>query len=706
MAALLLGLGLVTSLTSPAGAVGGSATDWMSQGKFGVMTHYLAEGAPPGDPGSVYTDDWSTMPSPDVWNTRVNNYDVQGVVQQLKSVHAGWLQIPVGQNTGYYDSPNATFDALVPPSSNPSDHYPASLLSHRDLIKDLGTALHAAGLKFMVYITADEIHHNNYVMTKLGGTAADNFTPNPTYQQNWLNIIRTWSQQWGTAVDGYWVDGAYFSNLQPYYDNMAAALRTGNPNAVMTFAPPPGGALNATYSTQSDYTSGETYSWPQMPSSRFVTNGGVQMQVNYLARSQQDWGAPVNAPTLYSAQQLGDYTQDVTAVGGDVTWDVGYDRTNGHISDAAMAQMAVVAQTVGLAPGGPTYIDDSDPAVAYTGPWNTSNPGGCYKGTCHNSQTAGNTATVTFTGTGITWYGITGTDQGTATVSVDNGPPTTVNLYASSRSTNTPVYTSKGLSNATHTLKVTATSTNWVTFDSFVARQGVVDDSNPAIAYTGSFSSSNPGGCYSGSCHNANATGSTATYTFTGTGITWYGITGSDQGTANVSIDNGPPISVNLYASSRSVNVPVYTSPELSSGTHTLTITTTNSGWVTLDALAVAQNTVDDPDPAIAYTGSFSSYNPGGCYSGSCHNANATGSTATYTFTGTGITWYGITGSDQGAANVSIDNGPPISVNLYASSRSVNVPVYTSPELSPGTHTLTITTTSNGWVTLDALAKG
>ncbi|MBI0375207.1 hypothetical protein JBE27_02665 [Streptomyces albiflaviniger] len=32
--------------SAPAKAIGGSATDWMSQGKFGVMTHYLAENCP------------------------------------------------------------------------------------------------------------------------------------------------------------------------------------------------------------------------------------------------------------------------------------------------------------------------------------------------------------------------------------------------------------------------------------------------------------------------------------------------------------------------------------------------------------------------------------------------------------------------------------------------------------------------------------
>ncbi len=76
--------------SAPAKAIGGSATDWMSQGKFGVMTHYLAENCPLSSDGpySCPTSAYNTgiFPTIDQWNTRVNNYDVNGVVQQLKSV--------------------------------------------------------------------------------------------------------------------------------------------------------------------------------------------------------------------------------------------------------------------------------------------------------------------------------------------------------------------------------------------------------------------------------------------------------------------------------------------------------------------------------------------------------------------------------------------------------------------------------------------
>ncbi|OAQ58198.1 alpha-L-fucosidase domain-containing protein [Pochonia chlamydosporia 170] len=45
----LLGTGLAAIPATPARAVGGAATDWMHNAKFGVMQHWLAEGCPGSD---------------------------------------------------------------------------------------------------------------------------------------------------------------------------------------------------------------------------------------------------------------------------------------------------------------------------------------------------------------------------------------------------------------------------------------------------------------------------------------------------------------------------------------------------------------------------------------------------------------------------------------------------------------------------------
>ncbi|GAA0928919.1 MULTISPECIES: ricin-type beta-trefoil lectin domain protein [Streptomyces violaceusniger group] len=342
-ALLLLGTGLLAVPAGHAQAAGGSATDWMNQGKFGVMEHYLAEGCPAGCDLSDYPDN---MPTVAQWNDRVNHYDVDGVVKQLKSVGAGWLQIAVGQNTGYYNAPNATFDQLVPPTA---DH--ASRLSQRDLIKELGPALHKEGIKLIVYLTDDPIARDDYARKKLGGDSQATGEPNATYQENWLKVVKTWSQQWGTDVDGYWVDGSYYDNLEPFYDKMATNLRSGNPNAILSFNAGYWKPL-ASVTTQSDFTPGETGTgdWPRPMDGRWVDNRGTQMLRQYFGIAQTTWGPLPDEPMTFSDDGIIGHTLDINRVGGAMTWDVGYDRSNGHISDLAMQQLKKVGQAVGKLP--------------------------------------------------------------------------------------------------------------------------------------------------------------------------------------------------------------------------------------------------------------------------------------------------------------------------------------------------------------------
>ncbi|HVK23164.1 MAG TPA: putative Ig domain-containing protein [Actinokineospora sp.] len=246
-------------------------------------------------------------------------------------------------------------------------------------------------------------------------------------------------------------------------------------------------------------------------------------------------------------------------------------------------------------------------------------------------------------------------------------------------------------------------STAQATVDTF-------DDSDLAITYGGgSWLDVDPGGCYNRTCHNANAAGRTATFTFKGASITWRGVKGADQGIASVSIDGGPATTVNLYAATRSVDVPVYTSPVLPIGTangeHTITITTQNSAWVTIDrfiTVPLAETLIDDAHPSATYTG-FTSSNPGGCWSGTCHNAATAGATATVPFTGTSVSWYSITDSNQGEADVYIDGVLDGAVNLYAATRTVTKSVYTKSGLPAGNHRFQIVTKNTKPVTLDAV---
>ena len=69
------------------------------------------------------------------------------------------------------------------------------------------------------------------------------------------------------------------------------------------------------------------------------------------------------------------------------------------------------------------------------------------------------TLTFQFSGTGITWYGTKGTSYGKATVWIDGVKKATVDLYRSSTAYRQAIWTSPGLSNGLHTLKIAVAGT-------------------------------------------------------------------------------------------------------------------------------------------------------------------------------------------------------------------------------------------------------
>ena len=47
------------------------------------------------------------------WNKMADGFDVEGMAKRLEQVGAGHYQLSIGQNSGYYLSPNAVYDRIV-----------------------------------------------------------------------------------------------------------------------------------------------------------------------------------------------------------------------------------------------------------------------------------------------------------------------------------------------------------------------------------------------------------------------------------------------------------------------------------------------------------------------------------------------------------------------------------------------------------------
>ena len=101
-------------------------------------------------------------------------------------------------------------------------------------------------------------------------------------------------------------------------------------------------------------------------------------------------------------------------------------------------------------------------------------------------------------------------------------------------------------------------------------------------------------GRYDGTSHWSNTSGAKATLTFTGTQVDVRTMLSGGGGIVGLSIDGGSETTVDTYSATYQVDHIIWTSPTLSSGTHTLVIRVTgthnsNSGnaWIDLDRIDV-----------------------------------------------------------------------------------------------------------------------
>jgi alpha-L-fucosidase len=321
-------------------------TDWFHQAHWGVMTHYL--GAPPSSKkGAELTAD--------AWNEQVDAFDVAGFTEQLSSTGAKYLLFTIGQNSGHYCSPNATYDQIV--GITPTK------CSRRDLIADLAKAVSAKGIRLMVYLpsgapAADMVARKalgwrwgkpggwQLAGEPVGGRLAE-------FQQNWESIIREWSLRWGKTVSGWWIDGCYFADEmyrfsdEPNFASFVRALKAGNPEAIVAFNP--GVRVPVVCHTKhEDYTAGEV-NLPQLAKAietcpgRWLECEGHKAQFHILTFLGKTWCSG-DRPQLPD-EQIVAYTRKIAENDGVVTYDVPIQKS-GFIPEPFVKQLRAVGRSM------------------------------------------------------------------------------------------------------------------------------------------------------------------------------------------------------------------------------------------------------------------------------------------------------------------------------------------------------------------------
>ena len=169
------------------------------------------------------------------------------------------------------------------------------------------------------------------------------YTWTDAFKKNWCAVLQEYSERYGDLVSGWWVDGAdgmkYDSDQELL--RIAKALKSGNPDAIVTMNA--GGATLAPrfYSTADDFTAGEADNFEFYPESQFITgNNGEKLQwhvMSYLAGNE--------TKAKYTAQEMVDYVQKVTAKKGCVTLDCWINRY-GDIAPSHLEIMREVKKAI------------------------------------------------------------------------------------------------------------------------------------------------------------------------------------------------------------------------------------------------------------------------------------------------------------------------------------------------------------------------
>jgi hypothetical protein len=252
-------------------------------------------------------------------------------------------------------------------------------------------------------------------------------------------------------------------------------------------------------------------------------------------------------------------------------------------------------------------LQNTDPDITYTAGWALGNAPSRTGGTSTVSSALGAQATLTFSGTAVSWIGYRGPDTGIAHVFLDGSFAREVDTYSPGARVQDIVFAASGLTDARHTLTIDVTGTKnaastdtLIEVDAFeVTTLGTrFQEEDPAVAYSGWWIHGNPNRSWSeGTISESNVSGARATFTFTGTSVSWIGCRKFSTGIANVYLDGVFVTEIDTFkpAPIEGYQNTIFTASGLAPGTHTLTIEATGRmnpssgccGWIVLDAFDV-----------------------------------------------------------------------------------------------------------------------
>jgi len=339
------------------------------------------------------------------------------------------------------------------------------------------------------------------------------------------------------------------------------------------------------------------------------------------------------------------------------------------------------SNVVNIGGGGPTITryEQTNSLLVWGARWQTVTSGSYSGGSARFSVRSGSSVTAYFTGTMVSLIARRGSGFGIARVSVDGGTPVDVDLYSPTNQYQQSVWTSPPLTDEPHRLVVQYSGRRNPAASSATIN---VDALDIAGVLTGPPSASVPT-ITSVVPNSGPAAGGAGSVVITGTNFT--GATAVTFGT-----NAATAFTVNSATQITVTNIP--------GGTGTVDVRVTTPAGTSVIVAAdrytytAAVTRYEQTDALLVYSGTWSTQNSASYSGGSLRYINRSGS-VTVRFNGTSLTWIALKAPTLGRANVRVDGGAAVSVDLYSATGLYQQAVWSTGPLANGNHTVVISWT-------------
>jgi hypothetical protein len=244
------------------------------------------------------------------------------------------------------------------------------------------------------------------------------------------------------------------------------------------------------------------------------------------------------------------------------------------------------------------------------------------------------------------------------------------------------------------------TSTTGTTMPAGVFGTSRHQETERRFTYAGDWNASDNNSADKGSFLFADSSGASLTIRFVGTQLTWIAKKAPAYGQAEVTVDDSSVDIVDLYSADEVWQQVVWQTDTLSAGPHAVTLawtgektaaaTGTNINVDAIEVHGVLTGRYQQTDAKLVYAGDWKATSDASASGESFAFANASGASVTIRFNGVHLVWLAKKSPAYGQAQVTVDGGSPVTVDLYSADVLWRQEVWNSGVLGSGSHTVVI----------------